>query len=228
MWRNPDWVEFDKGSMTDEEVLKLFISSAPNYEAEIRLIFSKLGECPRHKASTVPLINKLHSKGYKVYYLSNYFEYLMHVFPLNFLSYLDGGVFSCYEHVVKPDKRIYEILCERYGLDATECVFIDDSEKNVKAAEAVGMKGIWYNGESMDELIVYAGARTALTRTFDRTLPDSEPHSAGVEPHLSGSLPERTSYRPAHMDLLFVFADDLPRLFVDILFRPLMFIIRFF
>ena len=49
-------------------------------------------------------------------------------------------------------------------------------------------------------VIVYAGARTALTRTFDRTLPDSEPHSAGVEPHLSGSLPERTSDRPAHME----------------------------
>ena len=47
---------------------------------------------------------------------------------------------------------------------------------------------------------VYAGARTTLTRTFDRTLPDLEPHSAGVKPHLSGSLPERTSDRPAHMD----------------------------
>lgn len=47
---------------------------------------------------------------------------------------------------------------------------------------------------------VYAGARTALTRTFDRTLPDLEPHSAGVKPHLSGSLPERTSDRLAHMD----------------------------
>ena len=43
---------------------------------------------------------------------------------------------------------------------------------------------------------VYAGARTALTRTFDRTLPDLEPHSAGVKPHLSGSLPEKTSDRP--------------------------------
>ncbi|ADU24270.1 HAD family hydrolase [Ruminococcus albus] len=153
MWRNPDWVEFDKGSMTDEEVLKLFISSAPNYEAEIRLIFSKLGECPRDKASTVPLITTLRSKGYKIFFLSNYFEYLMHVFPLNFLPHFDGGVFSCYEHVVKPDKRIYEILCERYGLEKSECVFIDDSEKNVKGAEAVGMKAIWYNGESMDELL---------------------------------------------------------------------------
>ena len=47
---------------------------------------------------------------------------------------------------------------------------------------------------------VYAGARTALTRTFDRTLPDLEPHSAGVKPHLSGSLPEKTSDMPTHMD----------------------------
>ena len=40
---------------------------------------------------------------------------------------------------------------------------------------------------------VYAGARTALTRTFDRTLPD-------LEPHLSGGLSERISDRHAHMD----------------------------
>lgn len=153
MWHNPDWVEFDRGELSDEEVLKLFISSAPDHEAEIRLIFSKLGECPKDKPSTIPLIKHLKSKGYKIFFLSNYFEYLMHVFPLNFLPHFDGGVFSCYEHVVKPDKRVYEILCERYGLDKSECVFIDDSEKNVKGAEAVGMKGIWYRGQGMDELI---------------------------------------------------------------------------
>lgn len=153
MWHNPDWVEFDKANMTDEAVLKLFISKAPNYEQEIRLIFSKLGECPRHKPTTIPLIKNLKSQDYNVYYLSNYFEYLMHVFPLDFLKYMDGGVFSCYEHVVKPDARIYNILCEQYGLKPEGCIFIDDSEKNVRGAEAVGMKAIHYTGQNMDELI---------------------------------------------------------------------------
>lgn len=150
MWHNPDWVEFDKSNMTDEEVLKLFISKAPDYEDEIRLIFSKLGECPRHKPSTIPLLKQLHTTGHHVYFLSNYFEYLMRVFPLDFLGHMDGGD----EHVVKPDARIYNILCERYGLKPQNCILIDDSEKNVAGAEAVGMQAIHYTGQSMVELLL--------------------------------------------------------------------------
>ena len=44
--------------------------------------------------------------------------------------------------MVKPDAAIYQLLLERYGLKAEECVFLDDSEKNVEAARKVGMYGI--------------------------------------------------------------------------------------
>ena len=42
----------------------------------------------------------------------------------------------------KPDIRIYEILLEKYSLIPEECLFIDDLEINVKAAEGSGMKGL--------------------------------------------------------------------------------------
>ncbi len=35
----------------------------------------------------------------------------------------------------------------------------------------------------MQEQIVYAGIKTATTRTRNRTLPDLEPHFAGGKPH---------------------------------------------
>lgn len=154
MWENPDWIEFDKGNMTDEEVLQLFISKAPDYEAEIRLTFSRLGVIQNKRDSSIPLIEQFKSEGFKVYYLSNYFEYLMHVAPqaLDFLPHMDGGVFSCYEHVVKPNPEIYDILCKRYGLNPNECIFIDDSIKNVKAAENFGMKAIHFHNHSSEIL----------------------------------------------------------------------------
>ena len=154
MWKSGDWNELDKGALTDEEVLKKFISHAPDHEPQIRDIFAHLGECPRLREYAIPLIEHLKAQGHKVYYLSNYFSYLMHTAPwaLAFVPKTDGGVFSCFEKVTKPDERIYRILCERYSLDPAQCVFIDDTEKNVRAAQALGMKGIVYTNQTGDEL----------------------------------------------------------------------------
>ena len=46
------------------------------------------------------------------------------------------------EGVTKPDLRIYQILLDRYGLKAEECLFVDDRLENVEAARALGMQGI--------------------------------------------------------------------------------------
>ncbi|MBQ5330590.1 MAG: HAD family phosphatase [Oscillospiraceae bacterium] len=153
-WGNPAWRELDRGVMSDEEVLRLFIASAPEAETEIRFIFAKLGECPKLKASTIPLIQKLKEQGYNVYYLSNYFSYLLHTAPwvMTFTKYCDGGIYSCDVKVTKPDRRIYELLCEKYSLDPAECVFIDDVQENVDGAVEAGMRGILYTGQETDEL----------------------------------------------------------------------------
>jgi putative hydrolase of the HAD superfamily len=42
----------------------------------------------------------------------------------------------------KPEERIYRHAAELIGLPPDECVFIDDMEANVRAAEAIGMRGI--------------------------------------------------------------------------------------
>jgi putative hydrolase of the HAD superfamily len=42
----------------------------------------------------------------------------------------------------KPDPRIYELACDRLGVEAAACVFLDDQEENVVAARALGLAGI--------------------------------------------------------------------------------------
>ena len=154
MWENPDWSELDRGALEDEQVLELFISKKPGYEREIRFAFAKLGECPHMKPTTIPMIKKLKADGHKVYYLSNYFRYLMHTAPwaLEFVEYMDGGVFSCNEKKIKPDPAVYQILCERYSLNKEDCVFIDDSMVNIKAAEEFGIRAIHYHGQTPEQL----------------------------------------------------------------------------
>ncbi len=154
MWLNPDWRELDRGVLSDEEVLKLFVAKAPDIEHEIRYTFAKMGECAQLREGAVELIDRLKSEGYGVYYLSNYFEYIMHTAPwaLEFVPHTDGGVFSCREKVTKPDPAIYGILCKRYGLTPGECVFTDDTPRNVRAAEIFGMKGIDYVNQGYERL----------------------------------------------------------------------------
>ena len=65
---------------------------------------------------------------------------------ISFIERFDGCVFSFREGIVKPDPEIYKVLLRRYGLKAEECVFIDDTEENVRSAQKLGMAGIVFTG----------------------------------------------------------------------------------
>ena len=87
-------------------------------------------------------------KGYKLYVLSNasasFYDYFPSFLPLDFF---DGVVVSSDIHLIKPDRKIYEYLLERYQLKAEECFFLDDRADNIEAAKAVGMEGMVFQGD---------------------------------------------------------------------------------
>ncbi len=53
-------------------------------------------------------------------------------------------VVSGQEGILKPDPRIYRLLCDRAGVAPEDCVFIDDGLHNVVGAMAVGMDAIHF------------------------------------------------------------------------------------
>jgi 2-haloacid dehalogenase len=48
------------------------------------------------------------------------------------------------EKVVKPDPAIYRILLDRFGVDPTSSVFVDDRQENVDAAAALGFHAVLF------------------------------------------------------------------------------------
>ena len=89
------------------------------------------------------LVRRLKNHGYSVYYLSNIPEDVLALLKeRGVLDRFDGGVASCEVHINKPDPRIYQALLDKYGLKASECVFIDDNLANVQAAFTLGFVGI--------------------------------------------------------------------------------------
>ena len=146
IWKKGYWSELDRGVLSDEEILELFYSEAPEHRQEIKEAFDNVGECLLKRDYAIPWIDELKARGFRVYYLSNYSEHLMRVNPsvLDFLQHMDGGVFSCHVKKIKPDPEIYRCLFEKYELHPEECLFFDDREENVIAAQELGMQAVQF------------------------------------------------------------------------------------
>jgi putative hydrolase of the HAD superfamily len=46
----------------------------------------------------------------------------------------------------KPDPAIFELTCERLGVEPSDCVFVDDLRENCEAAETLGITAILHRG----------------------------------------------------------------------------------
>jgi 2-haloacid dehalogenase len=90
----------------------------------------------------VAILEELRARRIKTYAISNFssekFALASRAFP--FLAGFEGAIVSGREKLLKPDPRIYRLLCERYGLAAGDCLFIDDSRANVQGAREAGMQ----------------------------------------------------------------------------------------
>ena len=145
-WKNSLWQEMDRGAISQETIHRELLISAGEYRDEMELAYNRIGECITLFDYTEPWIDELHQRGYKVYYLSNYSDYLIHRNPeaLRFTKMMDGGIFSCYVKLIKPDLAIYDTICKRYDLKPEESLFIDDKPINVIAAREFGMHAIHF------------------------------------------------------------------------------------
>ncbi len=155
------WHQLDLGLKPEAEVIAEMKAQVPEFREEAELFFGNIIHIVRNYDYSRKWIESLKARGYRVYLLSNYPRgtfTLHHKKVFDFVDVTDGRVISGFERLTKPDRRIYELLCDRYGLKPDECVFIDDQEKNIEAAEKFGMKGIVFksyeqaNGE-LEEIL---------------------------------------------------------------------------
>jgi putative hydrolase of the HAD superfamily len=83
-------------------------------------------------------IRELRQAGLRTALLSNSWgngDYPRHLFP----GLFDVVVISAEVGMRKPEERIFRHTARLLGLEPQECVFIDDVEANIAAAEAVGI-----------------------------------------------------------------------------------------
>ena len=151
--QNPLWCEFDRGILSEEEMMQAFVKEAPQLEKELHLAYDDIHGMVTPREYAIPWLQELKSKGYGVYYLSNFSKKAEVECSecLSFLPYMDGGILSYQDKLIKPDPAIYTLLLERYGLVAEESIFLDDTLVNVEAARKLGIHGIWFQTKEQAE-----------------------------------------------------------------------------
>lgn len=138
------WNKCDLGLWPVEQVIEEFAQSMTGQEELARKAIYASIDFVLHGDWAIPWLQELKAKGYGVYFLSNYNIYLRELKPeiLDFLPYMDGGVFSCDVHMVKPEREIYDYFFKKYSLKPEECVFLDDRVANIETGRSLGMAGI--------------------------------------------------------------------------------------
>lgn len=103
-----------------------------------------------------PVIQQLLEEGYHLYLLSNVgYSFQLFRYKMPFLNRFDGVLLSCEEKLRKPDTAIYNRLCQKFGLKAEECLFVDDLQQNIDGAEAAGLHGHCFVDGNIQSLLAH-------------------------------------------------------------------------
>ena len=94
------------------------------------------------------ILRDLRKKGYKILACTNNFPARINGLHkrFKFLDDFDAAVFSYEVGASKPDKRIFQQLIERSGLNAEEIVFADDNNDNLVGSREAGITTFFYEG----------------------------------------------------------------------------------
>ncbi len=149
LFGGPMWPLLDSGTISHETAARYARAHLPER------LHPNLEECikhwPEHSEpiqATNELAIRLKDEGYALYLLSNastrIMEQLSHM-PA--MPYLEGYVVSGVERLMKPDPAIFQLLCDRFGLDPEECLFVDDNADNCEGARVTGMRSFHFTGD---------------------------------------------------------------------------------
>lgn len=141
------WNEDQDRGRSFEEGVALLCDEHPAHADMIRAYDERWNEMiPGPIEGSVALLEGLRGAGVRLFAITNFSheKFVVAQQRFAFLGGFEDVVVSAREGLLKPDPAIYRRLIERNGLTAQDCVFIDDSLRNVEGAAAVGMTALHF------------------------------------------------------------------------------------
>jgi len=140
-----------------EQVLAGRLQTADGHPLVAAGLLGRLMSNFRAENAMSAAVREAHRRGYRTALLSNSWG----------LDYPRAGWEQMFDVVVisgevglrKPDPRIYQLVLDRLGLTAPECVFVDDLRPNIRGAAELGMVTVHHTDTeaTLDELAIVLG-----------------------------------------------------------------------
>lgn len=154
----PEWnAELDHGRSFQSAVAEL-AQQHPDYRELIMAYHEQWPKMvPFAFEDTVEVLSEVKTAGYPLFALSNWsaetFPIMRQRYP--FLDWFEDILLSGEVGISKPDNQIYEVFLDRIKRTPDECLFIDDSERNIDAARSLGFQALLFKSASQlrDELV---------------------------------------------------------------------------
>ena len=141
-----DWHLFDRGTLSEMELIDRIRSRTGQSAGEVRRIMDAVRDSLVEKLETVKLMRSLSGRGVRLFCLSNMpasiYAHLRE--RHSFWDLFSGIVISGQVKLMKPDAEVFRHLLEKFGLRADQTAFVDDLAVNIEGGERVGLRGVLF------------------------------------------------------------------------------------
>lgn len=143
-----EWVAFDRGTLGAEDVVTRLAQRLAWPESEVRALVDAVPDELQPIEGSVRLLQALQQRGHRLHFLSNMPAPLADHLQRRhaFLALFDSGIYSSHVQLVKPEQAIYAQAQQRFGIDPTTTLFIDDHPDNIEAAQRHGWQACLFTG----------------------------------------------------------------------------------
>lgn len=162
--QNDLWIAINRGEYSLEEARPLFIERYGFCAKDVDRLYEALFESFPLIAESEALLRELSASGYGIYAITDNVHEIVAMLKErhDFWPLFRKVAVSAELGVMKPDPTIYRWLLEKADIVPEESVFLDDVERNVEGARALGMKALVFTDAAqarrdLGELGVAAG-----------------------------------------------------------------------
>jgi len=143
------WLQMDRGDHTHESAIQFLdkkLQLSDLQKSEMKLLLENYGHHLGLIQGTRDIFLDLKKQNFDLYILSNFqdepFQQVAKRFT--FLNDVIGQVVSARVNSIKPEPEIYRHLIDTHKLEPEKCLFIDDRQENLDAAEKFGIQTILF------------------------------------------------------------------------------------
>lgn len=153
----PDWNEQQDAGRALELATDILVAEHPRFKHQIEAFYGRWPEMLGGPIDPMVEILKkvVEHSDLHTYALTNWSD---ETFPIaqeryEFLDWFEDIIISGVEKCKKPDKRIYEILIKRTDVRPNHTLFIDDSKRNIDAAQALGFQVFHFDDRNQTDKV---------------------------------------------------------------------------